>query len=96
MYVQTGNNGAMGEIDWSGILKDAVGGYVAVKGAQTQADILKTQLAQQKAAQDAAMSFQLSPQYSPQYGVPQAQQSNMLPIILIGGAALLLFFLLKD
>lgn len=95
MYMQSRNNG-MGEIDWGGILKDAVGGYVAVKGAQTQADILKTQLAQQKAVQDASMLYQLNPQYSPQYGVPQTQQSNLVPIMLIGGAALLLFFLMKD
>lgn len=94
MYMQA-RNGGMGEIDWGGILKDAVGGYVAVKGAQTQADILKTQLAQQKAQQD-AMIYQLSPQYSPQYGAPVSQQSNLMPILLIGGAALVLFFLMKD
>lgn len=94
-YTQ-GRNG-LGDIDWNSIIKDVVGGYAAVKTVQTQADLVK---AQQKAAQaqtalPSPLAYQLNPQYSPQYAMPQTQQSNLTPILLIGGAALLLMFLMK-
>ena len=97
MYIQARNNG-LGEIEWSNILKDIVGGYTAYKTASTQADILKLQAQQQieqQKAQQAMLAYQFSPQYSPQYGAP-TQQQNLMPILLLGGAALLVFFLMKD
>jgi len=105
MYMEynQGRNG-LGAIDWNSIIKDVVGGYAAVKSVQTQADLVKaqTQAAQAQAARitlptnmPSPLSYQLNPQYSPQYATPQAQQSNMMPILLIGGAAVLLLFLMK-
>lgn len=98
-YTQ-GRNG-LGDIDWNSIIKDVVGGYAAVKSVQSQADLVKaqTQAAQARTALPGGMpsplAYQLNPQYSPQYAMPQAQQSNMMPLLLIGGAALLLVFLMK-
>ena len=100
MYMQARSNG-MGEIDWGGILKDAVGGYVAYKTVDTQADLAKSQLQAQQAqqaeaARQASLMYSLSPQYSPQYGTGQSQGIDMTMIMLLGGAALVLFILMKD
>ena len=100
MYMQARNNG-MGEIDWGGLLKDVVGGYAAYKTVDTQADLAKAQLQTQQAQQaeatrQASLMYSLSPQYSPQYGAPQSSQPDMTTLMLIGGAALLLFILMKD
>lgn len=99
-YTQARNG--LGDIDWNSIIKDVVGGYAAVKTVQAQ-----TKLAQTAAARLAGyaptlpggmpspLAYQLSPQYSPQYAMPQPQSSNLMPILLIGGGALLLMFMLK-
>lgn len=104
MYIQGKNAGlgGLGDIDWNSIIKDVVGGYAAVKTAQTQASLTKQQLQlqqqQQNAAiyaQNAALQYQLNPQYSGTYGGAIPQSSNMMPLILIGGGALLLLMLIK-
>lgn len=94
MYVQSRN---LGEIDWSALLKEAVGGYAAVKTVQAQTDLVKLQAKQQQEAQNALL-YQLNPQYSPSYGVPGAPStsSNIGVYLLLGGAALALYFLMKD
>lgn len=97
MYTQSVNG--LGEIDWSNLLKDVVGGVVAYKTADAQLDLVKAQQAQQLAQQQAqrdALAYQFNPQYSPQYGVPQSQSSNLMPILLLGGAAVALFFLMRN
>lgn len=96
MYVQSQN---LGEIDWGGLLKDVVGGYAAVKTADTQADIMKMQIQAQQArdaemARQMSLTYSLNPQYGGTYGAGP-QPSNLMPILLIGGTALLLFFMLK-
>lgn len=100
MYIQ-GKNAGLGEIDWNSIIKDAVGGYAAVKSVQTQADLVKQQqqlqtqqLQQAQAAQQAALAYQYNPSYSGTYGAP-AQSSNLMPLLLLGGAAVLIFVMMK-
>ena len=100
MYMQARNNG-MGEIDWGGLLKDVVGGYAAYKTVDTQADLAKAQLQTQQAqqadaARQASLMYSLSPQYSLQYGTGQSQGIDMTTIMLLGGAVLVLFILMKD
>lgn len=100
MYMQARNLGGLGDIDWNSIIKDVVGGYAAVKSVQTQASLVKaqTQAAQQQQAlaQQNALMYSLNPQYSPQYATQPQQSSGMMPILLLGGAAVLLFYLMKD
>lgn len=101
MYIQ-GKNAGLGEVDWSNIIKDVVGGYAAVKTAQSQADLAKQQLQLQQqqqnaaiAAQNAALQYQFNPQYSGAYGGAMPQQTNFLPVILLGGAAVLVYMMMK-
>lgn len=94
MYTQ-GCNG-MGEIDFGSIIKDVASGYVAYSQAKSATEIAKLQ-AQQGAALNSfpsALNYQLNPNYSGSYGVPQTTSSNMMPILLMGGAAVLVLFLL--
>ncbi len=104
MYMQARNSCGLGpcglgEIDWGGILKDVVGGYAAVKTADAQADIMKMQIQAQQTrdaelARQLSVSYQMNPQYSGTYGAAP-QSSNMMPILLIGGAALAIFLLMR-
>lgn len=90
----------LGEVDWSGLLKDVVGGAVAYKTADAQIDLLKAQQKQAadlQAQQQAALAFQYNPQYSPAYTSPLPQTGiSTTTMLLLGGAALLVFFLMKD
>jgi len=99
MYMQAqnfpGDNTGLGEIDWSGIIKDVVGGYAAVKTVQSQTKLAEQQAQQAQQAQQLALQYQLNPQYSGQYSTG-AQSSNLMPLLLIGGAVLAVFFLMKD
>jgi len=99
MYMQAQNG--LGTIDWNSIVKDVVGGYAAVKSVQTQADLVQAQAqaqAQQLAAQQAAQTaaiYRANPNYSATYSGQPAPSSNLMPILLIGGMALALFFVMK-
>lgn len=104
MYVQAKNLGGLGEtsIDWNSIIKDVVGGYAAVKSVQTQASLTKLQLQQAQQAQNAAIAasyppvnYALNPQYSGTYGTPQKSSSSLMPVLLLGGAAVVLFMIMK-
>lgn len=99
-YPQAKNG--LGEIDWSGIIKDITGGVVAVKTIQAQTKAAQAAAALQPGMMPSVMGpggmtipYQYNPQYSPQYTTPQ-QPSNIMPVLLLGGAALVLFFMLKD
>lgn len=95
MYVQ-GKNQGLGEIDWNSIIKDVVGGYAAVKAVQTQASLAKAQINTAQMAPQLPINYQLNPNYSPTYaGQPQPQKSNLMPLLLIGGAAVLIFVMMK-
>lgn len=101
MYMQ-GKNPGLGDIDWNAIIKDVAGGYAAVKSVQAQTSLAKQQLQLQQqqqnaaiASQNAALQYQLNPQYSGAYGGAVPQASNMMPLILLGGAAVILFMLMK-
>lgn len=101
MYMQ-GTNGGLGEIDWSGIIKDVVGGYTAVKTVQSQTKLTQAQIEAAKAQPfgipsqlPANLQYQLNPQYSGNYGMPPQPTSNLMPILLLGGAALVLFMVMK-
>lgn len=97
MYMQETNG--LGEFNWSKLIESAVTGYSQYRQADAQADLLKMQMQlanQQAEAQKQALLYStMNPQYSPVYGA-QPQSSNLMPILLIGGATVLLFFLMKD
>lgn len=95
MHIQSRNSG-MGEWDFSTLLKDLASGISQVELAKAQADILKSQAEIQKAQQQQAILARYNPQYSGTYSnVPTSGQSDMMPWFLLGGAALLVFFVLK-
>ena len=91
MYVK---QSGMGEVDFSKIVGDLVTGYSTVQQAKAARDIAKAQ-AVQPASFYPPITYAANQPYSPQYTTP-APASNMMPLVLIGGAALLLFFLMKD
>lgn len=98
MYVNTQNRnlGGLGEFDWGQLLDTAVKGYATIQTAKSAAELSKSQLELQKQAlQQNAMIYANNPNYSAAYsGAPQS--SNVMPFLLIGGAALLLVLLMRN
>lgn len=100
MYIQGTNSGnGLGDLDFGSIVDKLVSGYAAYSTTKAQTDLAKAQIQAQQAqaqAQQNALLYQLSPQYTGNYSTGAAPSSNLMPILLIGGAALLMFFMLKD
>lgn len=99
MYVQkrvtNKSRSGLGEWDFSSIVSDIAKAYTGVTQAQAAADIAKAQAQQQAAANQAALALRYNPTYSGTYS-GASQSSDMMPIILLAGAGLLVFMLMKD
>lgn len=86
----------LGEIDFSSILKDITGAYASAQQAKSARDIVKYQTQAQIAQAQQNQAYSLLPQYSPTYASGGTTGINWLPIILVGGGILALYFLMKD
>lgn len=96
MYMQANNLGGLGEFDWGQLLDTAVKGYTTIQSQKTAAQQTQALLDLQRAQQQQnALIYANNPQYSAAYS-GAGQTSNLLPLLMIGGAALLLVFLMKD
>ncbi len=93
MYMK--KRSGLGEWDFSSIISDIAKAYTGVTQAQAAADIAKAQAQQQAAAQQAALALRYNPSYSGTY-TGATSTSSMTPIILLAGAGLLAYFLIKD
>jgi len=88
--------------DFSSILSDAINAYSTITQAKTAASIAKTQAAAARPTSIYPPTFPggfntaYNPQYSPMYSSgPITGGSNFAPIMLAGGAGLLLLMLMK-
>jgi len=97
MYMQARNLGGLGEvdIDWNALINTAVTGYAQVSQAKTASDLAQKQFdLQQAQIKQNQLIYAANPNYSTAYGTT-SQSSNLMPLLLIGGAALLVVFLMK-
>lgn len=94
MYMQ-GKNGGLGEINFSSIVKDVTAAYATIEQAKAAKKIAEIN-AQNALATQTSPFFptQYTGSYSPMYS-PAPQTSNIMPLILLGGAALALILLMR-
>jgi len=86
--------------DWGSLLDKAVTGYTQITTTKNAAEIAKlnAQAAQAKANYDAQIQYNAAlatRNNSPIYNGNAAQEFDIMPFVLIGGAAVLLLFMTK-
>jgi|WetSurMetagenome_2_1015567.scaffolds.fasta_scaffold562844_1 hypothetical protein len=95
MYMQGQNLGGLGDVDWNALINTAVTGYAQVSQAKAASDLAQKQFdLQQAQIKQNQLIYAANPNYSAAYG-GASQSSNLMPLLLIGGAALLVVFLMK-